>query len=310
MKQVLKYLFIPLIILTGSNVFGQQDPQFSQYMFNPLGVNPAYAGSREALSAVLVHRSQWVGLDGAPNTQTFSIHSPLKNKNMGVGLQVFNDQIGPKNTVGAIASYAYRIKLGKGKLGFGLGAGIYNYQFNWDKIDYKDKQDALPNNGRENFSAPTFDFGLYYHTNTFYAGLEVDHLNQSDLAILDSAISSTDVARQYSHMTAIAGKAFVLNDKITLKPSVLIRATENGFGHADINASVLFDKKLWAGVSYRTGYGMVMILEYNITDKLRVGYSYDYMMGQQNLSATGSHEIMLGYDFNIFKSKLASPRYF
>ena len=173
----MKKILIILTVLTALNGFAQQDPQYSLYMFNPLGVNPGYAGSREALSAVLVHRSQWVGLKGAPVTQAFAINTPLKNKSMGVGLNVTNDKIGPKNILSATAVYAYRIKIGSGKLAFGLRGGIQNYNYNWDMIEYKNQEDQIPNTAVGSFVIPTFDFGMYYHTNTFYAGIALEHLN-------------------------------------------------------------------------------------------------------------------------------------
>ena len=156
-----KLTLIFLLFMAAMQGFAQQDPQYSLYMFNPLGVNPGYAGSRELLSGVLIHRSQWVGLDGAPETQALAINTPMKNKKMGLGLQIINDKIGPRTTQTLSASYAYRLKLGSGKLAFGLRGGIVNYSYDWNKIEYKDDEDAIPTTANESFMLPTFDFGMY-----------------------------------------------------------------------------------------------------------------------------------------------------
>jgi type IX secretion system PorP/SprF family membrane protein len=155
MKKIVLISILWLIALEG---FSQQDPQYSLYMFNPIGVNPGYAGRREVLSAVLVHRSQWIGLEGAPETQAFSLNMPLNNKKMGVGLQIVNDKIGAHTTQTLKATYAYRLKLGNGKLAFGLSGGILNYNFDWGKIDYKQQEDVVPNQAPERIIIPTVDF--------------------------------------------------------------------------------------------------------------------------------------------------------
>ena len=238
-----KLLLISILLVIGLQSFSQQDPQYSLYMFNPLGVNPGYAGSREVLSAVLVHRSQWIGLEGAPETQTLAINSPLKNKNMGVGLQIVNDNIGPRTTQSITATYAYRIKLGSGKLAFGLKGGILNYHYNWDKIEYKDQGDVIPETADESFMLPTVDFGIYYNTKTFYIGLAADHLNNAQFNLLDNDSINSD-AQVYSNFTATVGKAFMLNRNFVLKTSALMRATQTA-GNIDLNVSLLIKNSIF-----------------------------------------------------------------
>lgn len=291
--------------------FAQQDPQFNQYFFNPLSINPAYAGSRGTLSAVAIHRSQWVGFDGAPTTQAFAIHSPTSNKKMGLGLQIINEEIGPKNTTAISGVYAYKIKFGKGKLGFGIRASIYNYSFNWDEVTYADGTNfnGIPR-GTETLNVPSFDFGMYYSDNKNYIGFELTHLNEGKLGVQADNINLENTSNQEAQLVFTAGRAFRINRNLIFKPSLLAKTVNNMPAFLDLNASFLIKEKLWLGGSYRRGYGAVAILEYNLSPLLRIGYSYDISttdLGRQN---GGSHEIFIGYDLNVFKSKIISPRYF
>jgi len=307
----MRRILLILTLLTALKGFAQQDPQYSLYMFNPLGVNPGYAGSREALSGVLVHRSQWVGLEGAPVTQAFSVNSPLKIKSMGVGLNVTNDKIGPKNIITATAVYAYRIKVGAGKLAFGLRGGIQNYNYNWDMIEYKDKEDQIPNTAVGSFVIPTFDFGLYYNTNTFYAGVALEHMNEAQFSFTKAMTETNNGAQVYSHITGTIGKAFVINNELILKTSTLIRSDRQGNGNIDVNGSILINKTLQFGLTLNTRKSIIILAEYNISKVFRMGYAYDHNYSDlTQTTGSGSHEIFVGYDFNLSKTRVTSPRYF
>ncbi|MCB9360456.1 MAG: type IX secretion system membrane protein PorP/SprF [Flavobacteriales bacterium] len=307
----MKRILLILTVLIGIQGFAQQDPVYSLYMFNPLGVNPGYAGSREVLSGVLIHRSQWVGFDGAPTTQAFAVNSPLKNKSMGVGLQIINDAIGPKNVITATGIYAYRLKIGNGKLAFGLKGGIQNYSYDWAKIEYKDEQDEIPNNAAGSFIIPTFDFGVYYNTQTFYAGIALDHLNQAQYKVSSSLSTEDNPAKVYSHITATAGKAFTLNSNLVLKSSILARGDGQGNGNIDLNGSVLIKQTFLAGLTVTTRSSIIVLAEFNINKNFRVGYAYDHNFSDlTKTTGAGSHEIFIGYDLSLFKSKVISPRYF
>lgn len=308
-----KWISIPTLLLClilGLESHAQQDPKFNQYMFNPLGINPAYAGSREALSVVALYRNQWVGFDGAPVTQTFSIHGPLKQKKMGLGFQITNDVIGPRNTISAEVDYAYRFRLWRGQMSLGLGLGVQYLSFDWNKITYKDEGDVIPTYGLEQVVIPDADFGIFYHTNTFYAGLELAHLAEPRIVVSDSTVNGSNAYRQFRHLSVVVGRAFVLNDNLTLRPSILYKQAGLFQGMLDANVSVLIDNKLWAGLTYRHGYGGVIILEYIVTEVVRIGYSFDYPFNNLRLSQGTSHEIFLGLEFNIPKSRTVSPRYF
>lgn len=310
MKHLLKTVIFSFLAITVFKLAAQQDPQYNMYMFNPLSVNPAYAGSRDAMSVALINRSQWVGFKGAPQTQNFAIHSPLAKNKMGLGLQVLNDQIGPKNTLSISMDYAYRIKLGKGSLGFGLRGSIYNYKFNWNDISHKDELEPTAGQGNESYMAPSFDFGVYYSDNKGYVGLEATHLTQDKLGVLSDNINLSNTINQQMHFTFIAGRAFKLHKNLVFKPSILSKAAVDAPLLLDINASVFMYERLWLGLSYRKSYGMSLLTEYYLTKEIRVGYSYDYPFNLLRSGTGGSHEIFLGFDLNIFNSKVISPRYF
>lgn len=309
-----KIILIIVLIIGGLQSFAQQDPQYSLYMFNPVAVNPAYSGSREVLSAVLVHRSQWVGLDGAPETQALAINTPLRNKKMGLGLQIVNDKIGAKTTQNITAAYAYRLKLGGGKLAFGLKAGIINYNFNWDKIEYKDGGDAIPEKSSNGFLIPTVDFGIYYNTRTLYFGVAAEHLNQSSFAEAQSSdntplIRGSNGSKKGINLIGTVGKAFILNDNFVLKTSALIRMANNE-GNIDLSAGLLIQNKVMFGMSFRSSEALIFIAELNISKNVRMGMAYDVGWSKVASSTSGSFEVFVGYDVGLFKSKVVSSRYF
>lgn len=283
----------------------QQQSQYSQYLYNLLVVNPAYAGSKKALSANLYYRAQWLGFEGAPVTQNFSIHSPLQNKNIGLGLTLSNERIGARNITGGSFAYSYKIPLGKGKLAFGLRTGLYNYQYNWEKLEYKETGDPVTGNFDNNKLVFIADFGLMFYNKNSFAGIEISQLNTPEVIANDYAESSLN--RQ---ITAIAGKAFKISNDIAIKPSFLLRYAEGAPAQFDLNMGVLLHKKLWLSGSYRYKFGYVAMAQVYITPAFSLGYSYDIASNSLRANQAGSHEVFLGYDFSIFKSPIQSPRYF
>ncbi len=311
MKKILIYtafFFSPLLWRgAGGEVFAQQDPQYSQYMFNQMALNPAYAGSKEVLVATTFIRNQWTGINGAPKTETFSIHGPLRKKKIGLGFAVIADQIGPKNSIGAMGSYAYRIPVRNGKLSFGLRFGVYNYTYNWDNIEYKDQADVYNTHNRTSKIVPTADAGLYYYTNSLYCGISATHLYNGRLTSISN--QNGDDAQLSAHYFFTYGQAWALSEKLIINPSLMIKLTKNSPPSADINLSCLLDQRIWFGLSYRSAYGIIVYSQFNVTDKFRLGYSYDFGFNKIGRYGGGSHEIMVALDFNILKSKITSPRY-
>lgn len=289
-------------------VQAQQDPQYSQYMFNPLVINPAYAGCKDALNATLLLRNQWVGVDGAPKTQTFSIHTPLSKKKIGIGLHVLADQIGPRKNTGVFGSYSYKINLPKGKLSMGLRFGVFQYVYNWNSIEHFDQTDNVYFQNKTTYIVPSADFGTYYYNNDMYIGASVTHLFNGRIT---SVAVNGDNASFVPHVFVTAGKAFDITSSVLISPSLVVRTAQHAPVNFDINCNVLLQQKFWMGISYRSSHGIVIISQIVVTDRLRVGYSYDWGFSELDKLSTGTHEIMLGYDFSLLrKSRIVSPRYF
>lgn len=286
------------------SLFSQQDPLFSQYMFNHLSINPAYAGTRDALNMAVISRNQWVAMNGSPKTNVFTAQGPLKSKRIGLGLQLFSDKIGPKNITGALLSYSYQLPLFSGKLAMGLRMGTNTFAINWDEISFKDQTDPYAAySGYENKTVLTADFGGYYYTKKFYWGIAANHLNGADYS------DSADAQRMQMHLFSPIGYGIVLNDNIVFNPSALLKYTPGAPVNFDMNFNFRFNNKFWFGVSYRNSYGFATIMNILINEKLRLGYSFDLGFNKIGTAGRASHELMLGYDLNIHKSKIIHPRY-
>ncbi len=310
MKQFLKNTALIVALICPLLLSAQQDPQYSQYMFNPLSINPAYSGSRGVMNGALVYRNQWVSFPGAPNTQVLAINTPLRKGKVGIGFELIRDQIGPKNTVAGYASYAYRIPLGKGKLAFGIGAGFMNYRINWDQISYKDQQDYYAQLSAMSTTLPDFKFGLYFNNKKTYAGFSVTHLNTPNYGTLvgDTVVTTASLRR---HAFATFGRAFALGSDFTFCPSIIARSVVSlSSASVDVNLNFRYKEIMWFGVSARSEQSMVIMAQYAISEKLHVGYSYDMSLGRLKSYHSGTHEIMLGFNLNLFQSDIMSPRYF
>lgn len=291
-----------------SQVNAQQDAIYSQYMFNPFAINPAYAGSRDAMSAVVLSRFQWAGMDGAPQTNSLAIHGPIKGKNFALGYNMFVETIGPSSNMGAFGTYAYHAPLRKGKLSLGLRAGIYRSVLNRDLLQYEDPNDKFNQQGNVSGITPSFDFGVYYYTNKFFIGAVSTHLGGSSIQFdLTDTIETTFDLDQ--HFMLASGYAFEFSRDVVFKPSFLVRYVQNAPVNFDVNASFLFNRVFWLGLSYRSSGSLSIITEYNITDFMRIGYSYDIILSRLRRFNSGSHELFIGFDFNLKSRKVLSPRY-
>ncbi len=300
-------IFLPFGEGWGGASFAQQDPQYSQYMFNQMAINPAYAGSKESVTAAAFLRTQWSGIEGAPRTQSVTIHGPFAKKKVGLGAAIITDIVGPTKSIGAMGSYAYRIKIKNGKLSFGLRAGIYEYIYNWDAINYKDAADVYNTHNQTAKVVPTADAGIYYYTRTEYLGISATHLYNGRLTSVST--QSGDDARFAIHYFLTAGKAWSLGENLVFNPSICVKGSKGLPYTADVNLSFFLMKKLWVGISGRSNKDMVAYMQVNITEKLKLGYAFDWGLSSLAKLGYGTHEIMLSYDFNIFKSKMLSPRH-
>lgn len=298
-------------LIAADSAYGQQDAMYTQYMFNMQAVNPAYTGSRGIISATAMYRNQWVGVDGAPKTETVSFEMATRNKKMGLGLQAFNDKIGIVRTTGAYATYAYRINFpeNESSLAIGLQGGVSNYKADLTKVDLVDGGDpAFMQN--INTLMPSFGAGIYYNTDRFYAGFSIPNLVRSYLR-KDQYLYSTEViARRYFHMFFITGYVFDLDENLKLKPSVLVKAVRGAPVEADINLNLWIKEIVGIGASYRTGDAVAGLLEVQISNQLRLGYAYDHSISKLVKYNQGTHELMLRFDFGWDKGQILSPRYF
>lgn len=295
---------------TGS-LLAQQDAMFTHYSFNTLVVNSGYAGSRDALTVTGLHRSQWVSFPGAPTTQTLTVHAPIANENLGVGLSIFNDRIGPTNSSAIYADFAYKIQVGeKGKLAFGLkgGLSIQSSRLASNVTTIEDGDVGFQNDIQSEL-LPNFGAGLYYSNPNLYVGISTPRLLENSVEI-----SSNSISKARRHYFLIAGTVFPLNETETIKlrPTTLFKLTTGAPVEIDLTALFYFKDKYWVGPSWRYTDSFGILAGLNLTDQFSFGYSFDWSYANKTVTYNhGSHELMLRYDF-IFenKGKIHSPRYF
>lgn len=310
MKKII-YILIAVGIISNNNVTGQQDPMLSQYMFNGLFLNPAYAGSHDYTTLSTLYRGQWVGFNGAPQTGILSYDAPFAKNNMGLGGIISFDHIGVSNKMDIAANYAYHIKIGqKAKLSLGLRASISYCWTSFESLTYWDASDPVYQNNISTF-APNFGAGAYFYTPRFYAGFSVPTVLSYNPAENLSA-NLNNVQRQERHYLLTAGYAIRLSPKFDLKPSFLMKLNANAPVEFDINLNLLYNNMFWVGGSYRTGYGVVALIEVQAFKFMRIGYAFDYPVQTAIRNYQyGSHEIMLAFDFGKKNNlKIRSPRYF
>jgi len=288
--------------------YAQQDPMYSMYMFNGLSVNPAYAGSRERPTALALYRHQWAGFEGAPKTAVLTGHSPLLNNKIGIGGGIVSDNISVFNNIRIQTSYAYRIKFKKhGRLAIGMSVELNNYRARWSDLTLNDYNDQAFTSSKESIISPNFGAGVYYYTDRFYLGASIPHFLNSGLRD-DFTVEGTDmIARQWKHYFYTMGAVFDLGKSVKLKPSLLFKYVRNAPFEADINAAILVKEAFWLGAGYRTGDAVVFMTEYFFTKGIRIGYAYDYTVSELNDYNSGTHEIMVGYEF-IHKFTYLTPR--
>ncbi|HWZ23192.1 MAG TPA: type IX secretion system membrane protein PorP/SprF [Cytophagaceae bacterium] len=309
----MRYFIFILVIFSTVNysAYGQQDPQYSQYMFNTLAVNPAYAGSRDVVSATALFRKQWVNTPGSPATGTFSVDAPFKRERVGVGLVAFNDRIGVTSTSGVYGSYAFRIRLKKGTLALGLQAGFSQFKADYSSVvlDQNNQYDGAFVSNVNKFM-PNFGGGVYYKTDKFYLGLSLPRfLDNGMFKKSDAAV--TIQSYQSRQVFLMGGFVVALSQDVKLKPSTLIKYVQGAPLQMDINANVWFYDVVAAGLSYRAGAGtLVSMIEIQATKQIRIGYAYDAGFGKIRSIGQSSHEIMARYEFGYVKAKILSPRYF
>lgn len=311
MKKIV-FLFVLTLMLTATSSYGQQDPQYTHYMYNMNVVNPAYAGSRETLSIGLLGRTQWVGIDGAPQTITANVHAPI-GSNLGVGLSFIADEIGPVKEQNVYADVSYTVNTSEeGRLAFGLKGGVTFFNATLTSLLLPDGtrgvDDLFANDGKGTF--PNIGAGLYYYTSKFYAGLSIPNFLDSP-HFKDVASSSVNmVASEKMHGFLTAGYVFELTEDIDFKPSTILKAVPGSPLSWDVSGNFLFNDRFELGVAYRFDDSIDGLVSFLVSDDFRVGYSYDYTLTDLGDFNSGSHEIFLQYDVNMSRKNLKSPRFF
>lgn len=305
MMRAIKILTLFGSILASTVAFGQQQAMFTQYMFNGLAINPAYAGSHRTLSVTALARIQWTGVDGAPVTQTLSVHAPINNRRIGLGLLILHDEIGVTKQTGAYGSFSYRIPFeNQGQLAFGIQGGFssYNARFSlvsetdptFSGVDIKEIQ-------------PNFGAGIFYSTKLFYVGFSVPQLVQNTF---DKYNPDSD-AKLLRHYFLTSGYVFALNKDLMLKPSVLVKAVSGAPVQLDFNVSLLMKETLWVGLSWRSFDSVDALLQFQVSERLQFGYAYDFATtSDMRRVNAGSHEFMLNYRVVHRESRVKTPRYF
>ena len=306
----MKKILIAVLTLLYVTCEAQQDVQFTQYMFNTNAVNPAYTGSRGAISSVILFRTQWVGFDGAPITQSMNVNSPLFNNKLGVGFTVLNEKIGPLKQTGIFTDFAYRIKFKESTLAMGLKAGADIIQAGFTNLNVINVSDNMFQANVSTKLLPNFGFGIYYHTEKYYLGISTPKLVQNNIDMQTGGSAISHIGIHKMHYYLIGGYVQALDPFIKFRPTAQLKWTYGAPISIDANVSFLFYDKLWLGGMYRLGDAIGLIVQFQFNTQLRAGYSYDYTTSKMNKYNNGTHEIMLGYDFSFAKEKIKSPRHF
>jgi len=317
-----KLIFSALMLAAAfTSLQAQQDPSYSMYMFNGLFLNPAYAGSREVLNVMGIVRDQWVGIDGAPRTANLSINSPLRRDQYALGMVISDDKIGLSNTLNVTPSFAYRIRIKQSRLCFGVQASFAYYNQNNTNAELVQTGADAAYAGNQNLFVPNFGFGIYAYGKRYFVGVSAPHLLPSSLKDKTTlVIGNTPDAKMYNAYVLTAGYVIGKDPAIVkFRPTILLKY-QQGLPHnipqIDISPALLFIDRLWLGVTYRTGgdysyigQAIIPFLQIKVTPQLEIGYSYDAELTALKHYTSGTHELMIGYDFWYDKKRFVTPRY-
>lgn len=300
--------FILFFLFFTATLAAQQDAQFTQYMYNTININPGYAGSRGVMSIFGLYRTQWVGLDGAPESSTISVNTPLNNSNLGLGVSLINDKIGPTNENALSTDLSYTIKTSETfKLSFGIKATANLFNLDINKLSPEHQGDPQLQDFDTKFT-PNFGAGVYWHSDKAYVGFSVPNFIQTDRYNDDDVVIYKDKINYY----LIAGYVFNLNpyETIKFKPALLTKVVSGAPMQVDLSGSFLFNDKFSVGVAYRWSAAVSAMAGFQVTDGLFVGYGYDHETTNLSNYNSGSHEIYLRFDLFKNYNRMTSPRFF
>jgi type IX secretion system PorP/SprF family membrane protein len=303
-----KNVFLSVLLFIGIGAIAQQDAQYTQYMYNTVSINPAYAGSRGQMSIAALHRSQWVGLDGAPVTQTLNIHSPIGYRGLGMGFSIVNDQIGPTSETNFDMDFSYTIQLAReSRLSFGLKGSLNLLDIRFSELNQFASDQTLQQD-IDNRLSPNVGAGIYYHTNKFYTGLSVPRFLETS----HFEESSLSTAKEQMNFYFITGYVWDLSSTVKFKPTILSKITQGAPLQVDVSANFMLNDKFILGAAYRWDAAVSGMVGFNISDGFLLGIAYDRETTALGSAAfnDGSFEVILRYDFISFKDNLKSPRFF
>ncbi|MEI6019523.1 MAG: type IX secretion system membrane protein PorP/SprF [Bacteroidota bacterium] len=317
-KNKIQAITLVVLIIFSGNYYAQYDAMFSQYMFNEVSINPAYAGSKGAMSATMLHRQQWVNFPGRPVTTSFSLHGPMMGDKMGAGLTVLNDRIGVLNRNLIYASYAYRIKLNKNSnLSFGVMTGVDNQINKYSNLKISDANgngvsDPTFSQSTPNLTAMNFGSGIYFNTKTFYAGLSVPRMldNYGRFNYVGQSYKVTKLDPSKFTYYFVVGNLFKINNDLKLRANAMVKAVQNAPVQLDLGANLLINNIIWTGLSYRSNSAATLLLGVQANKQLLVSYNFDYGLNSIQKYSQGSHEIVVNYLFSYKGKKIVTPRYF
>lgn len=302
----IKFTFLGILLLLVNTIYAQQEAQYSQYMYNTISVNPAYAGSRNVLSVLALHRSQWIGLEGAPTTSTFSINTPIPETNLGLGISAISDRIGPTEQTTVSGDISYTIRLSeKTNLSFGAKGTASFFSFDQYKVTPFQANDPKWKSLSSNMS-PNFGVGMYLHSDKYYLGLSIPNLMESNF-YNDNEIAINSQSRNYYF---IGGYVFDVSNWIKFKPAIVSKIVTGAPVQLDLSGNALFMDKFVLGAAYRVDAALTGLAGFQVNDELFIGYSYDFDTTNLSRYNSGSHEIFIRYEFVFKNDKLVSPRFF
>jgi len=312
MMKFLKYIY-SLFFITSFVTCAQQDSQYTQYMYNTININPAYAGSRPDISLFALHRTQWIGLDGAPITSCASIHAPIKDSNVGLGISFVNDKIGPSDENNIAIDYSYTISISKSseyKLAFGLKGSANLLNIDYTKLRLYDPNDLTFERNIDNKFSPNIGLGFYLYSDYTYLGLSVPNLLETKHYNKYGTILNSILAKELIHYYFILGHVFDMKNEVKFKPSVLLKMVKGAPIQLDFSGNFLINQKFLAGISYRFSSAFSAMVGFQVSNKWFIGYGYDLETTKLANYNSGSHEIFLRYEFFRNNEKIMSPRFF
>jgi type IX secretion system PorP/SprF family membrane protein len=306
-----KIIVLSLLLFSGA-IFSQQDAQFTQYMYNTININPGYAGSREAMSFFILHRTQWVGLEGAPTTNTASINTPINGSNIGLGVSIVNDKIGPSSENNLAVDLSYSIRASEQyelSLGIKATANLLNIDFN--KLNQHDSSDPIFEENIDNKFSPNIGFGFYLHSDKSYLGFSAPNLLETKHFDNYAGSGSTShLAKEKVNLYLIAGYVFDLTYDLKFKPSLLAKYVQGAPLQVDLSANMMYSNKFVLGLAYRWSAAVSVMAGFQVTDSWFIGYGYDLETTQLANYNSGSHELFLRFELFKKYDKIISPRFF